>query len=230
MDLSKLGLIGLRVLFSLRMIMLIGSIGALVGAFLMFIQGVLHLVEAWNTLLGGGGAEVAGHVEEAAAASHGVVAAAEVVEEHAVNQITVPVLEAVDSFLFGVVLVIFCYAIAVGFVFRLPARIAAVLPSWMKVEGVGQLKQILAEVVIVVLIVIFARVIVESAGHFTWEFLVLPVSIILLAGAIWLLELGSHESDDHPPEAEHHDVPTVEELAALRAAAARAPAAPKDSH
>ncbi|HXG78561.1 MAG TPA: YqhA family protein, partial [Methyloceanibacter sp.] len=34
------------------------------------------------------------------------------------------------------------------------------LPNWMKIEGVSQLKGILAEVVIVVLIVIFARVVV----------------------------------------------------------------------
>ena len=33
---------------------------------------------------------------------------------------TVPVLEAVDSFLFGIVLVIFAYGIAIGFVFALP--------------------------------------------------------------------------------------------------------------
>lgn len=189
----------LRIAFAFRSVMLIGSVGAMVGAFLMFWQGVLYLAEAWRQLIGGG------EVENAAeAASHGAAAAGG--GTHGVVQVTVPVLEAVDSFLFGVVLVIFCYSIAVGFVFRLPARLAAIVPSWMKVDGVGQLKQILAEVVIVVLIVIFARVVVEAAGKFTWDLLVLPVSIILLAGAIWLLELGSHEAAakhdaaEHPPQ------------------------------
>jgi len=177
----------LRIAFAFRAVMLIGSVGAMVGAFLMFWQGVLHLAEAWRQLIGGGDAEDA--VE---AASHGAAPAADA--GHGLVQVTVPVLEAIDSFLFGVVLVIFCYSIAVGFVFRLPDRLAAIVPTWMKVDGVGQLKQILAEVVIVVLIVIFARVVVEAAGRFTWDLLVLPVSIILLAGAIWLLELGSHEA------------------------------------
>ncbi len=92
-----------------------------------------------------------------------------------------PVLEAVDAFLFGIVLVIFAYGIAIGFVFTLPEDYGRRLPNWMKVEGVGQLKATLAEVVIVVLIVIFARVVVEANGHFEWSMLVLPVSILLIA-------------------------------------------------
>ena len=75
---------------------------------------------------------------------------------------TVPVLEAVDAFLFGIVLVIFAYGIAIGFVFTLPETVGKSLPNWMKIEGVSQLKGILSEVVIVVLIVIFARIVVEA--------------------------------------------------------------------
>jgi uncharacterized membrane protein YqhA len=60
----------------------------------------------------------------------------------------------------------------------------------MKVGGVGQLKATLAEVVIVVLIVIFARVVVEANGHFQWSMLVLPVSIFFIALALRMIELG----------------------------------------
>ena len=164
----------LRILFSFRLVMLAGSVGSFLGSLLMFYQGFLYVGEAWNTLRHGG---ADGHVA----------------------QVTVPVLEAVDSFLFGVVLVIFAYGIAVGFVFRLPPVLQRILPSWMKISGVGQLKAILAEVVVVVLIVIFARVVVEAVDHggaFDWSLLVLPVAIVLLAGAIWLLELGSHPEDN----------------------------------
>ena len=121
---------------SLRAIMLIGSAGAIVGSLLMFLQGGFYLHEAWHTIMAGGGA--------------------------AERQVTVPVLEAVDAFLFGIVLVIFAYGIAIGFVFTLPQGYGARLPIWMKVGGVGQLKATLAEVVIVVLIVIFARIVVEA--------------------------------------------------------------------
>ena len=63
----------------------------------------------------------------------------------------------------------------------------------MKVEGVGQLKATLAEVVIVVLVVIFARVVVgtvELSRPFEWPMLVLPASIFLIATALRMIELG----------------------------------------
>jgi len=153
---------------SLRAIMLIGSVGAIVGSLLMFLQGGFYLHEAWHTLMAGGDA--------------------------AERQVTVPVLEAIDAFLFGIVLVIFAYGIAIGFVFTLPEGYGERLPSWIKVGGVGQLKATLAEVVIVVLIVIFARIVVEANGHLQWSMLVLPMSILLIAVALRMIELGGKEA------------------------------------
>jgi uncharacterized membrane protein YqhA len=152
---------------SLRAIMLIGSAGALVGSLLMFLQGGFFLHEAWHTILAEGDAVQ--------------------------KQVTVPVLEAVDSFLFGIVLVIFAYGIAIGFVFTLPEGYGQRLPVWMKVGGVGQLNATLAEVVIVVLIVIFARVVVEAQGKFEWSMLVLPASILMISVALRMIELGSKQ-------------------------------------
>ena len=155
---------------SLRAIMLIGSVGALVGSLLMFLQGGFFLHEAWHTIMTEGDAVQ--------------------------KQVTVPVLEAVDSFLFGIVLVIFAYGIAIGFVFTLPEGYGGRLPVWMKVGGVGQLKATLAEVVIVVLIVIFARVVVEAQGKFEWSMLVLPASILMIAVALRMIELGGKEGKE----------------------------------
>jgi uncharacterized membrane protein YqhA len=152
---------------SLRAIMLIGSAGAIVGSLLMFLQGGFYLHEAWHTIMAGGGA--------------------------AERQVTVPVLEAVDAFLFGIVLVIFAYGIAIGFVFTLPQGYGARLPVWMKVGGVGQLKATLAEVVIVVLIVIFARIVVEANGQLQWSMLVLPASILMISVALRMIELGGEK-------------------------------------
>jgi uncharacterized membrane protein YqhA len=159
----------LSFLLGLRAVMLIGSAGAMVGSLLMFLQGAFHLHDAWHKLTSGTEAE---------------------------KQVTVPVLEAVDAFLFGIVLVIFAYGIAIGFVFTLPEGYGKRLPVWMKVQGVGQLKATLAEVVIVVLIVIFARVVVEANGHFEWSMLVLPASILLIAVALRMIELGGVKGHD----------------------------------
>ena len=116
-----------------------------------------------------------------------------------------PVLEAVDAFLFGIVLVIFAYGIAIGFVFSLPEGYGRRLPNWMKVEGVGQLKATLAEVVIVVLIAIFARVVVgtvELDKPFDWPMLVLPASIFLIATALRMIELGGAKGSHNSSEAD----------------------------
>ena len=166
--------------------MLIGSVGAMVGALLMFWQGALYLFEAWHTILTPG-------------------------LEAAERSVTVPVLEAVDAFLFGIVLVIFAYGIAIGFVFTLPEGFGRTLPNWMKIEGVSQLKGILSEVVIVVLIVIFARIVVgtvDSGKSFEWSMIVLPASILMIAVALRMIELaggkghggngdGSSKSGEH---------------------------------
>lgn len=171
----------LSFLLGLRAIMLIGSAGAMVGSLLMFLQGGFYLYEAWHTLLSPG--------------------------EAAERQVTVPVLEAVDAFLFGIVLVIFAYGIAIGFVFTLPEDYGRRLPNWMKIEGVGQLKGILSEVVVVVLIVIFARVVVEANGHLEWSMLVLPASIFLIALALRMIELGGGKGG-HNGEADPREVTT----------------------
>jgi uncharacterized membrane protein YqhA len=168
---------------SLRAIMLIGSAGAIVGSLLMFLQGGFYLHEAWHTIMAGGGA--------------------------AERQVTVPVLEAVDAFLFGIVLVIFAYGIAIGFVFNLPEGVGQKLPAWMNVAGVGQLKETLTEVVVVVLIVIFARTVVEAEGKFDLSMLVLPVSILFIAAALRLIDFagvkhghsGEHAKKPHPMKA-----------------------------
>ena len=173
----------LNFLLGLRAIMLIGSLGAVVGSLVMFLQGSLYLYEAWHVLLQPG--DIGG------------------------EQLTVPVLEAVDSFLFGIVLVIFAYGIAIGFVFNLPEGVGQKLPAWMNVAGVGQLKETLTEVVVVVLIVIFARTVVEAEGKFDLSMLVLPVSILFIAAALRLIDFAGvkhgnseeHAKKPHPMKA-----------------------------
>jgi di/tricarboxylate transporter len=73
----------------------------------------------------------------------------------------------------------------------------------MKVEGVGQLKATLAEVVIVVLIVIFALVgTAELDKPFDWPMLVLPASIFLIATALRMIELGGAKGSHNSSEAD----------------------------
>jgi uncharacterized membrane protein YqhA len=150
-----------RYLLPLRFLMLFASVGALLGAGIMFWLAGEKLTR---------GAEVL--------SASGSVAAAE---------ITAAVMGATDALLFGVVLIIFAYAIAFGFVLQLKGAARETLPGWMHVQGVSELKQTLVEVIIVYLVVDFATDMAAGAVTLTWQILVKPASILLIAVALRLL-------------------------------------------
>ena len=99
------------------------------------------------------------------------------------------VMGATDSFLFGMVLLIFAYAIAFGFVLDISAGDRERLPAWMRIASVGELKHTLVQVIVVYLVVDFATDIADGTGG-GWQGLVKPLSIVLIAGAMGLLSLG----------------------------------------
>jgi uncharacterized membrane protein YqhA len=155
----------LKVVLSLRMVMLVASFGALLGAGLMFWLGLFKLLHS------------------ASAALH--------LETLDTKTITVGVMGAIDAFLFGVVLIIFAYAVAFGFVFELPERMADRLPAWMRVSGVSELKHTFVEVILIYLIVDFATDMTLGEGHLPWPTLVIQLSILLSAGSLRLMG-GEH--------------------------------------
>ncbi|NBB70551.1 MAG: hypothetical protein GVY33_09570 [Alphaproteobacteria bacterium] len=122
------------------------------------------------------------------------------------DAIAVHLISALDRFLMAVVLLYFAFGVYLLFV--RPDRRSEELgiPHWLRVEGIGQLKQTLAEVIIVILFVLFLRVALESyiarGPELSWpavlKLLILPVSIFLLSAALKLAEL-------HPKKGEPRD-------------------------
>src|SRR5215207_9854554 len=151
----------LKVVLSLRLVMLVASFGAVLGAALMFWLGFAKLRHSAQ--------------------------AAFMLETTNANAVIVGVMGATDAFLFGVVLIIFAVAIAFGFVLELPEQLATRLPAWMRVNGIGELKRTLVEVIVIYLIVDFATDIAEGEGHLSWTTLVMPLSILLIAGSLRLM-------------------------------------------
>lgn len=148
----------LRAALSLRYVMLIASAGAAVGALVMFWQG----------------------------ASSMITAALSIAKREDPKEVMALVMGGTDVFLFGIVLVIFAYAIAFGFVFDLPAEDRKALPPWMRRTGMGELKATLVGVIHVYLIVDFATDWAQDVGQFTWVVLTKPLSILILALAMRL--------------------------------------------
>jgi uncharacterized membrane protein YqhA len=113
------------------------------------------------------------------------------------KQVVSWIMGGTDAFLFGLVLIIFSYAIAFGFVFDLKPAERNMLPAWMRVSGVDELKNTLVGVILVYLVVDFATDLPEVDSALTWEMIVKPLSIFLIAAAYWLFS-GKHQQTRTP--------------------------------
>lgn len=148
----------LRIAMSLRYVMLIASFGAALGALVMFYEACAKIFGATALIFKG--------------------------EEE--RQVLAQVMGGIDVFLFGIVLIIFAYAIAFGFVFELTKAQREQLPDWMRATSMAELKATLVGVILVYLIVDFATDWAQDVGQLTWEMLTKPLSILAIAAAFRL--------------------------------------------
>jgi uncharacterized membrane protein YqhA len=160
----------LRFFISLRYIMLIASVGTALGALAEFGEGAGHVIK---------GAQL-------------------VVSREDPRMATALVMSGTDAFLFGIVLLIFTYSIAFGFVFDLPPDIRRTVPAWMRVEGVQELKNTLLSVILVYMVVDFATDLAASEGPLAWNsVLAKPVAIVLIALAYRLMHTNGDPTGRH---------------------------------
>jgi uncharacterized membrane protein YqhA len=148
----------LRFAMSLRYVMLVASFGAALGALVLFWEGTAHMIGAVRHILADAEAKV----------------------------VIAEVMGGTDVYLFGIVLIIFAYAIAFGFVFDMSAEQRARLPVWMRPAGMTELKTTLVAAILVYLIVDFATDWSELQRPVSWLILTKPISILLIAGAFRL--------------------------------------------
>jgi uncharacterized membrane protein YqhA len=97
-------------------------------------------------------------------------------------------IQAVDTFLFALVLLIFGFGVYQLFIAEEHIDEKSDYPKWRRIESVTQLKKILAEVVIVILIVVFLEKIITTT-EFATDFasLTIPIAIFLFSAGLWLM-------------------------------------------
>ncbi len=113
------------------------------------------------------------------------------------DESTIKLISALDRFLVAIVLLYFAFGIYSLFVRAERHSQDLGIPKWLRVAGIGELKQTLAEVIVVVLFVLFLRVALEAfivtGPALSWEavlkLLTLPVAIFLLSASLKLAEL-----------------------------------------
>lgn len=109
----------------------------------------------------------------------------------------ISVIESLDRFLIAIVLLYFAYGVYSLFIHPEEHETELALPAWLRVSQIGQLKQVVAEVIIVVLLVLFLRVALEAFQvpriEMSWQqmatFVLLPVCTALLALSLRLVQL-----------------------------------------
>lgn len=153
----------------LRSVSLIAVIALFAGAVLMFLAGLLRTLGAFSYFFEGFFSKLPSHLTESSLAS-------------------VALIQAVDAFLFALVLMIFSYGIYILFVRTFSTDELQQLPRWMQVESIGELKTTLIQVIIVILAVnVLEHVIMVGPEALKWETLIIPGAILCLAAALRLM-------------------------------------------
>ena len=160
----------LTAFFRIRWMSVLAVVASLCGALLLFVLGSLSTIDAFALVLGLKKAHLAGGLALEA---------------------TVKLLEALDQFLFGLVLVYFAYSIYFLFLAREYEEDADVrirMPDWLQVQSLGQMKKTLLEVVVVLLAVLFLKLGLQTQGNLGWELLTSPVGIVAIAASLKLID------------------------------------------
>lgn len=175
-----------RLIAGVRFMTVLAVVGSLAGSLLMFVLGLINIVNAYQFWLAGAEAPpesaVSGEVETSLTGEAAAV---------------VGVILALDRFLIAIVLLYFAYGVYSLFIRPERREEDLALPLWFRVKSIGQLKQVVAEVILVVLFVLFLRVSLEVFRQpnisLSWAqiatYAVLPFSTFLLALALRFVEL-----------------------------------------
>jgi uncharacterized membrane protein YqhA len=189
-----------QVIVASRFLAAFAVVGALAGAVLMFVLGFYSVYEAYSVWLpwhDGGDPDV----RPSASA-------------------TISIIEALDRFLIAIVVLYFGYGVYSLFIHPEEAEEDLSLPAWLRVSQIGQLKQVVAEVIIVILFVLFLRTALQNfhkpqvvlSTEQILTFAILPICAALLAFALWLVQLHPKPratdklSETQPPK----DLPRVD--------------------
>jgi len=155
-------------IFKFRHISWVAIISSLIGSALMFFIGALKTFYAVTTFFKNNNDTPLSSIDLA----------------------TTYVIKSLDAFLIAFVLFIFSYGIYKLFIARDNTPYKTL--SWINVSSISQLKEILAEVIIVIIFVKFLEVVLLNLNSLTWEVIILPISIVLLALGLKLLNLSKH--------------------------------------
>jgi uncharacterized membrane protein YqhA len=160
-------------LFKFRYLTFLAVIGSLTGSFLLLCIGLERIFEGIVVLF----TDIDIHTD--------MNLPAHLSED---GLVTVLIVQAVDVFLFALVLMIFGIGIYTLFILDPDEPVKQNIPPWLQINSIGELKTSLAGVIIIILFVnVLENIIIVGYENLAWEVLIIPITIALLAVALYLL-------------------------------------------
>lgn len=112
---------------------------------------------------------------------------------HTQSAPAIKLLEALDIFLIAFLFLISSIGFAQLFLPK-PSRIADALekitPEWLVVENFIELKLILWDTVLTTLVVMFVNQVYHLSGNFSWNLVILPLAILIIASSKFVMKFG----------------------------------------
>ena len=112
------------------------------------------------------------------------------VKTHAAKDFEIGLINALDIFLFALIMMIFSMGVYDLFISKLePAHMEGARPEWIIFKNIDELKSSLAKVVVIILVITFFELVITMAPGFknSYELLVIPAGIVLIAWGMKLL-------------------------------------------
>lgn len=159
------------ILFGQRFVTFLAVIGSMLASVILFVTSTLKVIEGFMYTLHN---ITSGHFEG--------------------TKQVVFFVEAIDGYLFATVLVIFSIGLYELFINKIdPVSLKDDnRPNWLKIHSIDDLKNSLAKVILMILIVSFFEHSIELNYHTVSDLLYLAVGTLLLSGALYLTHKGKH--------------------------------------
>lgn len=156
----------INLFFRIRYVAVIAVLASLAGAFLLFLLGGFNTYTAFAAAVGKAG-------------------------NNGTHSAVVAIIESLDNFLLGFVLLYFAYSTYFLFVAKEVSdaeRQKIDMPRWLQVDDLGHMKRVLLEVILVLLAVFFLKLVITEEEHaLEWTVLVIPATIVAVAVSLKLV-------------------------------------------
>ena len=104
-------------------------------------------------------------------------------------------IKSLDTFLIALVLFIFAHGVYTLFISDTSSTKNSGVLNWIQTPNIGHLKNVLGEVIVIILFVKFLEVVFVNIDNLRWELLILPISIVLMALGLKILKLNKDDSN-----------------------------------